>query len=243
MLRKVHRIRVGERKSSPISILFYTLYLLSTTSCGITTYPVLYKPIASNFSSNPVTFQHDYRNNPDAFLTLGYDIYYRIYDDDALGTSYDSTIQSDASSELTQNVVGALINKTWDLNQIGNYRRIYLDDSSLESLSPPNYRLSISTSSNFYIYITINSAENNNSYITNSNDSNKIYFKRLTFDSTGNPVKEDFTINDFTEDDEDIPSAGISNFRIAFFAITYGLSTDYLSLHSDVVYIGSVVVQ
>ena len=225
-------------------VIFYPpvfLFIFLFFSCGIDTYPVLYDPIVSSLSStSPIYFYHDARNDPDAFLSLGYDIYYRIYDNNNLDpVTFNTDIKNDASSQLSESVISSLIIRNWD--QMGNYRRIYLTNSVLESSSPPVFKLSTPVSSNYSISLNFNSTTPFGSYISNDDNTDLIDFKRyLGNDTSDNPVIESFSLSDFSDDDIDVPP-GASSYRVAFFALTYGFTTDLRTLHSNVVYIGSVL--
>ncbi|RKX87836.1 MAG: hypothetical protein DRP59_12740 [Spirochaetes bacterium] len=212
------------------------LLLWTFSSCGIDSYPVLYEPVVTSISStSPITFSHDSRNDPDSFLVLGYDIYYRIYNDDNLDPfSYDDQIKNDAALELTETVIGNLLNRNW--NQMKHYRRIYLSDAELERDTPPSFPLSAATTQNFFISLYL---DGTNSYIKNDFDTSQtLYFSRyLGNDAAGVPVTENFSLLDFSTDDPDIFEPA-SHYRVAFFALTYGLTTD-TALHSSVLYIGS----
>ncbi|MFW6208813.1 MAG: hypothetical protein ACOC7X_08920, partial [Spirochaetota bacterium] len=63
------------------------ILLILTTACGIPSYPYLYPPEA--FESGDRVGFTDNKNDPDKFISFGYEIYYRFYsgDPDPIGGS------------------------------------------------------------------------------------------------------------------------------------------------------------
>ena len=227
--RKINSRKRGGRGFLLIPLFFLVLGLLS--SCGLASYPVVYPPIPSA-TATELSFQHNTNNTVSPnFIVLGYDIVYRIYD----GTTVsDSTIENDASQYISPSVFSSIISNNW--NTMTVYRRLNADNGTGPGLSTvPIYPINDGVSSSYSISININTS--GESYL--QDDLGKtLYFNR--FLGTSIPTKN-FTLSDFNAVDIDVPDTYTSGdgITVAFFCFTYGFSKDLLSLHSNMVYIGS----
>lgn len=238
---KVHPFSV---KSSIYSFVILFLPLLFF-SCGLASYPVLYDPLYQTkltFQQNP-----DNKVNPD-FISLGYDIIYRIYDNtdfknDTIVQS-DNIIQDEAANIVTSSILHTIIsNNSYSGGTTGNtysYNRLRYGDKS----PIPIYKIDDSIPLDTYpIYLSLGSSEETS--CIQDYYGNKINFTRNLGAETS--IKKYFTISDFSTGDSDVPdnydNADNDGVRIAFFAFTYGLTYDLLSLSGNIVYIGSQVIQ
>ena len=208
------------------------LLLWTFSSCGIDSYPVLYEPIP-NYYSTSIGFLHNHNNDPTSFLTLGYDIYYRIYNNENDDITDDIIIQ-DAQQHLTP-IIDKLLNRIWTKDDL--YWRIYLTNPKLEEKSPPVFKIANVSSLEYQINIVLNENNGSDNYIFNTYDSSKLYFSRYT---GTNSEPKGYSKNDFSVDDFDVKESS-TKYKIAFFALTYGLSTSYhQALHTNALYIGSI---
>ncbi len=221
-------------------------FLLLLSSCGLATYPVLYEPSQWDSAGTPA-FTHNINNtvNPN-FITLGYDIVYRVYDDTqfASESEAESKIIDDMNSSLTN--FSNIISNSW--SSMGAYRRLNLTAlDTAEAPIPgsstiPIYELSDPKSEKYFHIFLEFPATSSDSYITDDTDTPlTLYFNRYV--DQDDDVTKDFTYDDFDVGDVDTPFyyTKPDRIRIAFFAFTFGLSIDYLSLHSEPIYIGSLV--
>ncbi len=229
--------RGGKRKlfSPFFFFIFIFLSIIFFSACGLESYPVLYDPIQiSTTDINPLSFKHDTRNNVNPnFITLGYDVIYRIYDDDNLPSDPDPTIIADASTDFTESLISKIISNDW--SGMYPYRRLNLvNDDPPGTSTLPIYKLSdpLSESSfNIMIDLTISDSSLYNENIPGT----KIYFNRYL----GDNVTKDFS--EVLASDSDVPlSTDPSNVRVAFFVFTFGLTKEGYSLHGNVIYIGSL---
>ncbi len=199
------------------------------SSCGLPSYPVVYPPT----TTTDLVFYHNANNTVSPnFIILGYDIVYRIYD----GTVSDSTIENDASAYISPSVFSSIISNNWDTMTV--YRRLNPDNGSVPGLSTtPLYTINDAFSSSTYsISININTSGESS---LQDDLGNTIPFNRFL----GKDIPtENFTLSDFNAGDIDVPDTYTSSgngVTVAFFCYTYGFSKDLLSLHSNMVYIGS----
>lgn len=228
--------------SSSVKLLIYSVVILFLPllffSCGLASYPVLYDPL---YYQSDLTFWQNPGNKvtPD-FISLGYDIIYRIYDNtDSIS---DEIIQNEAENILTSSILATIIsnNSYSGTDTTGNYsyNRLRYGDKSpipiykiVDSISPDTYPITLSLGSS-----------SETSYIQDGYEyGNKINFSR---NLGTDPASKYFTITDFSSEDSDVPGDYVNNdeVRIAFFAFTYGLTYDLLSLSGNIVYIGSIVI-
>ncbi len=234
--------REGEAssKNNRYSYVSVVLLLLLLSSCGLAAYPVLYEPSQWDSAGTPA-FTHNINNNVNPnFITLGYDIVYRVYDDTqfASESEAESKIIDDMNSSLTD--FSNIISNSW--SSMGYYRRLNLTtgDPDPGSSTIPIYELSDPKSEQYFHIFLEFPAASSDSYITDDTDTPLVlYFNRYMGDND----TKNFTYDDFDVVDIDTPftDSKPDSIRIAFFAFTFGLSVDYLSLHSDPVYIGSLV--
>ncbi len=235
---KVHPSSVKLLIYSIVILLFSVLFF----SCGIASYPVLYDPL---YYQSDLTFWQnpDNKVNPD-FISLGYDIIYRIYDnnDYIQGTISDTIIQNEAENILTSSILSTIISKNSYSGAVGTENSYSYNRLRYEDKSPiPIYKIVDSIPLDTYpINLFLNSS--GTSYIQD-NYGNKVNFIRNLGTDTSTKY---FTISDFSINDSDVPGNYDNNdgdgVRIAFFAFTYGLTVDLLSLSGKIVYIGSIVI-
>jgi len=231
-----------------IVILFWPLLFFS---CGIASYPVLHDPLPlydqTVYGQTPLTFWQnpDNKVNPD-FITLGYDIVYRIYDNtdfiNDTNIQSDTIIQNEAANILTSSTLAIIIsqNSYTGTDTTGNYsynRLRYADKSPI-----PIYKIVDSIPLDTYPITLVLGSSSETSYIQDGYEyGNKINFSR---NLGTDPAFKYFTISYFSKDDSDVPGNYVNNdeVRIAFFAFTYGLTNDLLSLYGNIIYIDSIVI-
>ena len=221
--------------------------ILLFSSCGISSYIYIYPPIAgSNLS-----FSHDYRNNKDPnYITLGYDIYYRIYDNSDSSQFYnkpDSEVTdilvSDGNKFFTSSNINKLISRNFDNDTLYRPIKHFSNDKEATYSPPPILPIDNSESSNesFFVNILLNDNIKEKPYLhteapySSSTLPETIYFQRY-LSST-----ESKTFTSFAVSDSDVHETLSGNeVLVAFFVISYGFSVDLYSLTSDkALFIGS----
>ncbi len=246
-VRTVTGKREKGRRRNRFPFFLTGILVLTLFSCGLASYPVLYDPIQGQ-STTPV-----FINNPDNtfnsdFLILGYDIVYRIYDNTTVSGVPDSTIESDASQDLTGTAISAIINNDWP--HMTPYRRLNDVSGTPGTSTVPLYKITETTpAAAFSIHLTIMTTDDGTdgsvSYLEDDNG-NKISFNRFLGTDATEKTKN-FSLSDFESTDIDVPdtydNSDTDGVTVAFFAFTYGLTKDPLSLHGNMVYIGSVIIQ
>ncbi len=236
--RKIYFKKRGGGNFLSIPLFFLLLGLLS--SCGLASYPVVYPPT----TTTDLIFYHNTNNTVSPnFIVLGYDIVYRIYIfKKSTGIPPDeTTIENDASQYISSSVFSSIISNNWDTMTV--YRRLNADNGNGPGLStPPIYPINDEVSTSYSISINIDTTGEPESYLQDDLGTT-LYFNRYM----GKDVPpKNFTLSDFSAGDIDVPDDGSTTYdpavygiTVAFFCYTYGLSKDLLSLHSNMVYIGS----
>ena len=231
--------------------LFVLVFIL--TSCGIAVPYYLNPP---TYFTN-LNFYNAYINDPN--FARGYEFYYRIYDDNTL--TRDTAI-NDASAFFNETTLLALIGNIRPLFEKSYYRRIspvsddiatVYSDPALIPYNPvlapimrvdPVYFDKTDSSKNFQININI-LGTTNVGYLSTTADYNpsssypkSITFKRYITVDGNNFTQEVF--NNFSILQDDVPDT-ITDGKgsIAFFVVLYGLTDQFVSVFSDVVYIGT----
>ena len=217
------------------------LLILLLSSCGLNTYIYIYPPIASGGN---LSFSHDSRNNKDPnFITLGYDIYYRIYDNSSTSdfsgktdSEITSIIQTHANDFFTSVNLNNLLFRNFPDNNL--YRPIVPernDKSSTYNL-PPILPIDNSVISNtsFYVNMYLNNTTVADPYIEteapygSTTLPETIWFRRY-LDAT---TYKDFS--SFLSEDNDISfNITENNFLVAFFVLSYGFTVDFYTITSD----------
>lgn len=225
--------------------------ILMFSSCGITVLAYLNPPV----KLGNLSFYHAYNNDPDN--ALGYEFFYRIYDEDAIIDS--ATVINEANNFFVESNLLRLLSSNRILITDSDYKRILPVSDNLStdyktSLNPiPTVSPPLMPVDDFYfdkdgsgLRFTVSVAItglthegeiSTSGYIPGAYPST-INFKRYvtedSFDFT------DVTLLDVDAAQDDVPPGDITTFSIAFFVVLYGLDNDYISLFSDVVYIGSL---
>lgn len=228
-------------------LLLLIIFLLST--CGISTFIYIYPP---NPNGTNLSFSHDSRNNKDPdFLTLGYDIYYRIYDNSSTSKFYNKTaievenlLIADGNTYFSSDNVNKLIFRTFADDSAYKPIKHFANDKSLIYSAPPILPIDNSESSDesFSVNIIFSQGNRDNPYLvtelpySSSTLPENIEFRRYL------PDDNDFTV--FENSDDDITFSIIdNNFLVAFFVISYGFTVDFYSLTSEKpIFIGSATI-
>ena len=223
--------------------LLILLFFLST--CGKDVPYYLNPP---TYFSN-LSFYHAYINNPN--FARGYEFFYRIYDDDTIDSS---KAINDAAVFFNETTLLGLISNNTSLFENSYYRRIFpVSDNILTvfsnpALAPimkvdPVYFDKTVSSKKFEVNINILGTGEGQittiSYIPSVGYPETINFKRYVTTDGTTFLKELF--NEFYLNQNDVPNSILdSKGSIAFFVVIYGLTYQFVSVFSDVVYIGSV---
>ncbi len=222
------------------ALLFPLALITLASSCGLASYPVVYDPYTIS-SPTEIGFMHNNSNtvNPD-FIILGYDIVYRIYDNNTTEGVSDSVIEKDASSYFSaSSSFNAIITNTWDA--MTPYRRLNISASGIYAgtATVPIYKIDDSEQLSS---ISINIITDGGVSFLEDDTGRTIYFNRFL----GNDTTKNFNSSDFDSSDIDVPATYNSSdgfgVTVAFFCFTYGFTKDLLSLHGNMVYIGSDVI-
>lgn len=245
-LKKIRKYLFFRKRGGLILPLILIIFLIS--SCGIAIYYYLNPPI--NFTN--LSFYHAYNNDPN--YAIGYEYFYRIYDDNLISVS---TIISEANVFFTDTNLLEVLYSNRNLIDNSDFKRILpIDDdlstpysllsSPVPTVSPPVFEIDpvyfdkdipgYNFTNNIAIidgigYITTTNYSPAGSYKTT------LDFKRYV---TVNNI--DFEIKSFLEIDQtqdDIPTLSTIDIDIAFFVVLYGRNENYVPIFSDVVYIGS----
>lgn len=235
-------------------ILPLVLLILLFSSCGISV-PYYLNPPA--YHSN-LSFYNAYINDPD--YTLGYDFFYRIYDDSLIS---ESTIISEANSYFTETNLLELLANNHAVLIDTYYRRILpisndiLTDYKIDETPIPTARTPImpidpyffdqsaDSSNRFLISINLNllnpedSQIFTTSYIPETSYPTTIYFKRYVTIDEVNFI--DVLFSDIDINHDDVPDSTVSPIKITFFVVLYGITSDFTPIFSDILYIGSEI--
>jgi hypothetical protein len=236
--------------------LVFLIFIFST--CGIATPVFLAPPVKlANLS-----FYHAYNNNPNN--ALGYDFIYRIYDEDIIDAT---TVTNDAIAYLTESRLLGLLSNNRSLFEDSYYRRAFPVDNDISTAFndpaiPPvmlvddDFFDENDSARQFELYFDLNlgGPEDYIELTTVNYDPNDppddpdpyadyskwIRFKRnVTTDST---TFNTVSFWDLVTAQDDIPSITLNigdTINIAFFVVLYGLTDQFVSIFSDVVFIGS----
>ena len=216
--------------------------ILLFSSCGISSYIYIYPPIAgSNLS-----FSHDYRNNKDPnYITLGYDIYYRIYDNsdtdnskfyNKTGSEVTNILVKDGNDFFTSGNINKLISRNFNDDSLYRPIKHFSNDKEATYSPPPILPVDNSVISNktFLVNILLDNTRLKEPYLETvaPYDSKTlpeiIYFQRYLSNT------ENKTFTSFSVTDSDVPETLTDyNILVAFFVISYGLTVDQYSLTSD----------
>lgn len=234
-------------------ILPLVLLILLFSSCGIAVPAYLNPPVKlANLS-----FYHAYNNNPNN--ALGYEFFYRIYDDNTIIDT--ATVISEADTFFTENNLLELLYTNRALINDSYYKRILpvSDDlgtnynisgnstptaSSPLMLVDPLYFDESTPSLRFQVYLNISPTTGEGEittigYSPAGSYPRTIIFKR--FATEDDIVFNDVTFKDINIDQDDVPSElNDSIISVVFFVVLYGLTDQFVSIFSDVLYIGSI---
>ena len=229
------------------------LLILLFSSCGIAVPVYLNPPVYYSVNLN---FYHAYNNDPD--YALGYEIFYRIYDDTLINSN---TIISEANTFFTETNLLELLGSNQTLIDNSFYRRIlpvsndistdyHISDIPIPTANIPLMRIdpiyfdNSDSTKKFEINIAIQPTgegklTTTNDYAPSGSYASEIDFKRyVTIDGFN---FESHTFTEITPDQNDVPvlSDGASSIDIAFFVVLYGITPNLFSIFIYVVYIGS----
>jgi len=223
--------------------LFILIFFLS--SCGKDVPYYLNPP---TYFAN-LSFYHAYINNPN--FAKGYEFFYRIYDDD---TIISSKAINDAAVFFNETTLLGLISNNRSLFESSYYRRIFpISDNILTVFSnpvlapimkvDPVYFDKTDSSKNFEVNINILGTGEGQittiSYSPSGAYPKIINFKRYV--TTNGTAFSHELFNDIYLNQDDVPNSILdAKGSIAFFVVIYGLTYQFVSVFSDVVYIGSV---
>jgi len=237
-------------------ILPLVLLQLMLSSCGIDS-PVFLNP--PDYLSN-LSFYHAYKNDPGN--ALGYEFLYRIYDDSSIDSN---TIITDAQSYLNEIKLLGLLSNNRSIFEDSYYRRMYpiydnIGTSFNDPAIPPimliddDYFNISDSSRRFEIHLDLNLGTKDYVELTTINYdpniiaddpdpmtdySTIIRFKRyVTLDGNSFETVKFSTIN---QNQDDVSNSIESPITIALFVVLYGLTDQFVSIFSDVVYIGSEI--
>ena len=229
-------------------ILPLVLLILLFSSCGIAVPSYLNPPV----KLTNLSFYHAYNNDPN--YARGYEFFYRIYDDDAITDT--ATVINEANSFFTESNLLDLLSSNRTLITDSDYKRILpVSDNLLTNyktnLNPiptadsplmlvdPSYFNKTDSSKRFIVNIAITTDEGEISTIDYSPGAypGTINFKRYVTENDSDFT--DVTFLYVNNNQDDVPLIVDSPISVAFFVVLYGLSEQYVSLFSDVVYIGS----
>ena len=225
-------------------MLSFLILILFLSTCGIAIPYYLNPPI---YFAN-LSFYNAYINDPN--FAKGYEFFYRIYDNDAI---ISSTAINDAAAFFNETTLLGLISDNRSLFENSYYRRVFpvsdsiSTDFSNPAVAPimrvdPVYFDKTDSSKNFEVNINIKTPESEIKTI-NYNPSplypDSVNFTRWV-SNDGNPFAQKEFDNYLTTQDDVPDSIADGKGSIAFFVVLYGLTNQFVSVFSDVVYIGSV---
>lgn len=223
-------------------------------NCGIDVPYYLNPP---TYTGVNLSFYNAYINDPD--YAKGYDYFYRIYDNNTLNST---TVTNQANSFFSDSVLLGLLSDDRTLFDDSYYRRILPVSNDISTnykiqLNPiplaetpimlidPDYFDKSNSGKKFEVSFNLNLLSpadaliSTVSYNPSGSYPGEIYFKRyVTTDGTN---FKDLSFNEIDQDHDDVPALDDSTVSIAFFVVLYGLTDQYQSIFSDVVYIGSEV--
>ncbi len=225
------------------------LLVFLVSSCGISTYIYIYPPIKNGIN---LSFSHDSRNNKDPnFFNLGYDIYYRIYDNSAgsqfngkTASEIDNILMADGNTFFTSDNINKLLFRAFDTDSLYKPLKHFSNDKSLDYSVPPFLPVdnSVIADKSFYINIILNSTNRNDPYLETVAPYSSITLpETIKFRRYISNDFKDFTT--FNNSDEDINFTIIDdNFLVTFFVLSYGFTVNYYTLTSDKpIYIGYTI--
>ena len=231
-------------------ILPLILLILLFSSCGITVPAYLNPPV---YTGANLEFYHAYNNDPNN--AIGYEFFYRIYDEETIDFT---TVSNEAQSYFTATKLLGLLSNNRSIFEDSFYRRIFpvLDDIPTTFQNPaiapimiidPLYFDKTNSLKRFTISINLNlltpaeaKISTTSGYLPIGSYSTFIDFKRLVTSVSGGStfIEVDFSAIDPINHD-DVPGTATSTINIAVFVVLYGLTDQFVSIFSDVVYIGS----
>ncbi len=240
-----NKILIKEIFNRGVYLLPLLLLVLVFSSCGIAVPYYLNPP---TYFTN-LSFYNAYINDPN--FARGYEFFYRIYDDDS---TISSTAINDAASFFNNTTLLGLISNTRSLFESSYYRRIFpvsdsiSTDFSNPAVAPvmrvdPVYFDKTDSSKKFQVNINIIGTGEGSittiNYFPTAAYPETITFKRnITVDGSTYTQK---LFNSFYTNQDDVPDTITDNSgSIAFFVVLYGLTDQFVSVFSDVVYIGSI---
>ena len=206
-----------------------------------------------------LSFYNAYINDPN--YAKGYDFFYRIYDNNILNSS---TVINEAQSFFSNSTLLGLLSNNRALFQNSFYRRILpvSDDISTDykilnnpipiaktpiMLVDPGYFDKSNSNKKFEITFNLNLLNPDDAQILTTgyypsttgpvNYPRQITFKRyVTSDDTN---FQDLSFSQIDQNHDDVPILSDNTISIAFFVVLYGLTDQFMSIFSDVIYIGS----
>ena len=255
MRMKLYQLNINNvllvKQSRVSSLLLFILLILLFSSCGLAVPAYLNPPV----KVGELGFYHAYNNDPD--YAKGYEIFYRIYDEDSIIDT--ATVINEANSFFTENNLLGLLSSNRILITDSDYKRILpvsdnlltnykITDNPIPTVNPPlmlvdpSYFDKDDSGKRFTVSITI-SASTGEGEISTIGYSPGAYpsiinFKRYVTLDDYNFTNETFL--DIDPNHDDVPSIITTPISVAFFVVLYGLSEQTVSLFSDVVYIGSL---
>lgn len=224
------------------------IIVLILTACGISTYIYIYPPIYNGIT---LSFSHNANNNKEPnFLNLGYDIYYRIYDNSSVSQFNGlsdlekvNILKADADIFFSSGNTNKLITRNFSSDFLYKPIKHYSNDKDglIPSYSaPPILPIDNSESVDqaFSVYIRLAQTDISLPYLETTAPYSSttlpeiIEFRRYLTDN------KDFSNYVYTDDDINFPVIE-NKVLVTFFVISYGFSVDYYTLTSDKpIYIG-----
>ncbi len=205
--------------------------LLSLIACGIPSYPYLFPPEA--FESRDRVGFTDNQNDPDKFISFGYEIYYRFYSGDPNPIGGPNSAVDDMNDYF--NYPTDFISITSDAGGTNAYnygfRRLLvdLDENGIvdNNSNPPQLPFS-DAQFGTGVEVEISIGSNDNIIISYLSDTYTVY--RTAVENSANKEFYPLSIYDF-DNDSDLVASGLdeSNIYVAFYAVPYGIDQETLA--------------
>ena len=252
-LLKRNKLSILYKNRGGFILPLFVVFLLFI-NCGIDVPYYLNPP---TYTGVNLSFYNAYINDPN--YAQGYDFFYRIYDNNILNNT---TVINEANSFFSDSTLLGLLSNDRVLFKNSFYRRILpvSNDISTDykiSHEPipiaktpimrvdPDYFDKSDSSKSFEVSFNLNLLNPSDAQIstTGYNPSgsypSEIYFKRyVTIDEI---IFVDLPFSQIDQNHDDVPVLSDTTISIAFFVVLYGLTDQFMSIFSDVIYIGSEV--
>jgi hypothetical protein len=246
----------GARRRPAVAAALFLLaaVLAGTSGCGIASYPYLEPPKEALGVEDG--FRHQSQENEASFLSIGYEIYYRIYDslpsESEIGDGLTGYFQSRAGFEQVS--TNRSRDAVWDSGESSDIDNPYwlavasesqvnpassMNSADLLGLNnPPLFPIDLTYGgdNSFDVEFAYQSEPATLTILPDSYPSTPktIYlYRRVT---TGdNDFVRDFSTDeaDYLTDHVDVPAGSSGDLYIAFFAVIYGYTTDLTPVYAN----------